>query len=169
MTKVAILVADLFEDSELFYPYYRLQEEGYEIDLVGEKKDITYKGKNGTTAVSTIASLDISANDYDAVVIPGGYSPDHMRRCAETVQFVREMDQQNKPIAAICHGPWMMASSCELKGRTVTGFFSIKDDLVNAGANYVDQDVVMDGNLITSRTPKDLPVFVKAIINATKS
>ncbi|KKC29954.1 putative intracellular protease/amidase [Caldanaerobacter subterraneus subsp. pacificus DSM 12653] len=102
------------------------------------------------------------------MVIPGGYSPDHMRRCSDTVNFVKEMCQQQKIIAAICHGPWMMASSCDLKGKRVTSFFSIKDDLINAGAQYVDEEVVIDGNLITSRTPNDLVAFVKAIIEKLK-
>jgi protease I len=131
MTRVAILIANIFEDIELFYPYYRLQEEGYEVVLVGTEKNVKYTGKYGTTAVSDTASKDISAADYDAVVIPGGYSPDYMRRSPETVQFVKDMYKQNKPIAAICHGPWMMISSCDLHGRTLTAFYSIKDDIVN--------------------------------------
>ena len=166
MKRVAILVANIFEDVELFYPYYRLLEEGFQVDLVGAEKGVDYKGKYGVPATSDVAAKDASANDYHAVVIPGGYSPDHMRRSPDTIQFVKEMNTQNKPIAAICHGPWMMASCCDLKGRTLTGFFSIKDDLVNAGARYVDEEVVVDGNLITSRTPKDLPAFAKAIIRA---
>lgn len=132
--------------------------------MVGAKKHETYKSKHNAPAVSDVSSKDVSADDYDAVIIPGGYSPDHMRRSKETVELVRAMNNQNKLIAAICHGPWMMASSCDLKGRTLTGYYSIKDDLTNAGAHYVDQEVVIDGNYITSRTPKDLPAFLKAII-----
>lgn len=167
--KIAILVADYFEDNELFYPYYRLLEEGYEVDLIGAKKNETYKSKHGAPAVSHLASKDVSSHDYTAVIIPGGYSPDHMRRSKETIEFVKQMDSQNKLIASICHGPWMMASCCNLKNRTITGFYSIKDDLVNAGANYVDEEVVVDGNFITSRTPKDLPAFLKAILKALKT
>jgi protease I len=166
MKQVAVLIADLFDDKELLVPYYRLLEEGYKVDLVGADKNTIYKSKFGLPMKSDVASKDIKATDYDAVVIPGGFSPDHMRRTKETVLFVAEMDQLKKPIAAICHGPWMMISGCQLKGRTLTGFFSIKDDIVNAGATYVDQDVVVDGHLITSRTPNDLPVFMKAIIKA---
>jgi protease I len=129
---------------------------------------VPYKSKHGLVAVSSLASRDISANDYDAVVIPGGYSPDHMRRCKETVDFVKEMNNLNKPIASICHGPWLLISSCDLKNRKITGFYSIKDDIVNAGATYIDEAVVIDKNLITSRTPKDLPVFVKALIDVMK-
>ncbi len=168
MTRVAVLVADIFEDNELYYPYFRLQEEGFQVDLVGAEKGVVYKGKHGVPAVSDIASKDASADDYDAVVIPGGYSPDQMRRCSDTIQFVKDMSKQNKPIAAICHGPWMMISCCNLNGRTLTGFFAVKDDIVNAGATYVDEEVVVDGNLITSRTPKDLPAFAKAIVEALR-
>ena len=166
MKRIGILVADLFEDSELFYPYIRLLEEGYTVDLIGAKADTDYKSKHGAKAKSTVASENVSADDYDALIIPGGYSPDHMRRTNATVDLVKAMDQQKKPIAAICHGGWMLASACNLKGRKVTGFFSIKDDLTNAGAVYVDEAVVVDGNLITSRTPLDLPDFMKAILKA---
>lgn len=164
MKKIAILVANYFEDNELFYPYFRLKEAGYHVDLVGAKANETYKSKHDAPAISNVASKDVSSKDYLAVIIPGGYSPDHMRRTKETVDFVKAMDKENKLIAAICHGPWMMASSCDLKGVTLTGFYSIKDDLVNAGATYVDQEVVVDKNYITSRTPKDLPAFLKAIL-----
>ncbi len=168
MKKVAILVANVFEDNELFYPFFRLREEEHIVDLVGAEADTVYKSKNGAPVKSNKASKDVSADDYDAVIIPGGYSPDQMRRCKETVRFVKDMHERNKPIAAICHGPWMMASACDLKGRRVTGFDSIKDDMVNAGATFVDEEVVVDGNLITSRTPRDLPAFSKAILQALK-
>jgi len=168
MKKIAILIADIFEENELYYPYYRLLEEGYDVHLVGAKQNETYKGKHGNHAKSSIAARDISADDYEAVVIPGGYSPDYMRRDKATVQFVKDMFKQDKPIASICHGPWMMASACDLKGRTITGAPSIKDDLENAGAIYVDREVVVDGTLITSRNPGDLPAFAKAIIKALK-
>jgi len=168
MKKVAILVANVFEDNELFYPYFRLLEEGYTVDLVGAEADTVYKSKNGAPVKSNKASKDVSADEYDAVIVPGGYSPDQMRRSQATVDFVKAMDKKKKPIAAICHGPWMMASACDLEGRTVTAFDSIKDDLTNAGATFVDEEVVVDGHLITSRTPKDLPAFSKAILQALK-
>lgn len=164
MKKIAILIENLFDERELLYPYYRLMEEGYEVHLVGTEKDTIYTGKSNLTEKSTHSSKEVKAEDYAAVIIPGGYSPDHMRRSIDTINFVKEMDKQNKPIAAICHGPWMMASCCDLKGKKLTAFYSIKDDLTNAGAEYVDQEVAIDGNLITSRTPKDLVAFVKAII-----
>ncbi len=164
--KVAILIANIFEDNELFYPYFRLQEEGYQVDLVGAEANTAYKSKNGGKALSDKAAKDVDADDYDAMVIPGGYSPDYMRRSKETVQLVKDLSNQGKPIAAICHGPWMMASACDLKGKTLTGAPSIKDDLENAGGTFVDQEVVVDGNLITSRHPGDLPAFLKSIIAA---
>ncbi|WP_026894911.1 type 1 glutamine amidotransferase domain-containing protein [Clostridiisalibacter paucivorans] len=168
MRKVAILVENIYEDMELQYPLFRLREEGFQVDLIGTEKGVVYKGKKGYPAKSDLASNEISADDYDAVIIPGGYSPDHMRRCPATVDFVRNMDKKEKVIAAICHGPWMMASCCDLKGKKLTAFFSIKDDLVNAGGVFVDEEVVIDGHLITSRTPKDLIPFTKAIINKLK-
>ena len=164
MKRIAILIEDLFNERELIYPYYRLLEEGYEVHLVGPKKDTVYTSKSGLTEKSTHASNEISAEDYDAVVIPGGFSPDFMRRTKATVDFVREMDKLNKPVAAICHGGWMLASACNLKGKKVTSFFSIKDDMVHAGAEYVDEEVVVSGNIITSRNPNDLPVFLKTIV-----
>ncbi len=168
MKRVAILIENLFDERELIYPYYRLLEEGYEVHLVGSEKDTVYSSKAGVTERSTHASIEVSAKDYDAVIIPGGFSPDNMRRCKPTVEFVKDMDKENKIIAAICHGPWMMASCCDLKGKKITAFYSIKDDLVNAGGEYIDEEVVVDGNLITSRTPKDLPAFLKAIIEKLK-
>lgn len=166
MKKIAVLLEELFDERELIYPYYRLLEEGYEVHLVGTHKDTVYRSKNGFSQKSTHSSLDISSKDYDAVIIPGGFSPDYMRRCKATVDFVRDMNKDKKTIAAICHGPWLLASSCDLKGKNITSFYSIKDDLTNAGANYLNEEVVIDGNLITARTPKDLPAFLKVIIQS---
>ncbi len=166
--RIAILLENLYDDKELLYPYYRLQEEGFTVDLIGAKANTTYKSKNGVPATSDKASSDVSADEYDALVIPGGFSPDYMRRTQATVDFAREIDKQKKPIAAICHGPWLLISSCDLKGRKLTGFHSLKIDIENAGATYLDETVVIDDNLITSRTPKDLPAFAKAIIDTLK-
>ena len=168
MKKIAILIEDLFDDKELLYPYYRMLEEGFSVDLIGTEKNFTYKSKFGMPFKSDVASKDVSANDYDAVIIPGGFSPDYMRRTPATVNFVREINAQLKPVAAICHGPWLMISSCDLRGRKLTGFHSVRVDIENAGASYLDQEVVVDGNYITSRTPYDLPAFTKAIINSLK-
>ncbi len=164
MKKIAVLLENLFDEKELIYPYYRLLEEGFEVHLVGSEKNKTYVGKNGLKEISSHSSEEINPEDYEGVIIPGGFSPDHMRRCQATVDFVREMDRAGKLIAGICHGPWLMASACDLSGKNLTGFFSIKDDLVNAGGKYLDEPVVVDGNLVTSRTPKDLPDFLRAIL-----
>lgn len=169
MKKLAILIEDTFEESELLYPYYRLLEEGYEVHLVGSEKDTVYKGSTGSYPMkSTHASKDIKSSDYEAVIIPGGYSPDKMRRNSDTVDFVKSINKEEKLVAAICHGPWMLASCCDLKNRNVTSFYSIKDDLINAGANYKDEEVVIDKNYITSRSPKDLPAWLKAITEYLK-
>ncbi len=164
--RVAILVEEMYEDMELQYPLFRLREEGLIVDIVGTDKGKEYRGKHGYPTVSDLASSEVSADDYDGVIVPGGYSPDRMRRCPDTIRFVKDMCNKGKIVAAICHGPWMMASCCDLKGKKVTGFFSIKDDLANAGAEYVDREVVVSGNLITSRGPQDLIVFTREIIRS---
>ncbi len=165
MRRIAILIEDLFDDKELIYPYYRMQEAGFTVDLIGSMGNNMYKSKFGMPIRSDLASKDISALDYEAVIIPGGFSPDYMRRTQATIDFVRAMDTLGKPIASICHGPWLMISACQLKGKHLTGFHSIKVDIENAGASYLDQAVVIDGHLITSRTPADLPLFVKTLID----
>ncbi len=168
MKKIAVLLADYFDDNELFYPYYRLQEEGYEVHLVGHEKGASHFSKKGQTAVVDVAAKDIKADDYDGMIIPGGFSPDHMRRSPGMVAFAKAINNQNKPIGAICHGAWMMIATCDLKGRTMTCFHSIRIDIENAGAIFLDEPVVVDGNFITSRTPKDLPVFAKTFIAQLK-
>jgi protease I len=166
MKKIAILVADFYDDFELYYPFYRLQEAGYEVHLIGAEKGVAYKSKHGMLATSTHAARDVLANDYAGLMIPGGFSPDHMRRSADMIAFGKAFAILNRPIAAICHGPWFMASTCDLKNRRLTSYMSIKDDVIHAGANWVDEAVVVDGNYITSRTPKDLPVFLPAFLQA---
>lgn len=168
MKKIALLVENHYEDLEVHYPFLRLKEARFQVDLVGTEKGTEYIGKHGYPLISDLATKQVKPSDYVAVVIPGGYAPDMMRRCRETIEFVREMDMQTKVIAAICHGPWLMASACMLKGKTVTSFLSIRDDLVNAGANWVDKEVVVSDHLITSRTPQDLVAFTTAIINALR-
>ncbi|HTB23082.1 MAG TPA: type 1 glutamine amidotransferase domain-containing protein [bacterium] len=166
MPRVCILAEKFYEEMELWYPYYRLQEAGCAVDLVGSTAGAVYEGKHGYPVKSDKDSASVKASDYDLVLIPGGYSPDHMRRCPATLSLVREAARLNKPLAAICHGGWMLASCADLKGRRLTSYSSIKDDLVNAGALWVDQDVVVDGNLITSRTPQDLVPFTRALLAA---
>ena len=165
MKKIAILVADFYDDNELYYPYYRLQEAGFLVHLIGAIKGQGYKSKHGMLATSDFSANEVNPADYDGLVIPGGFSPDYMRRSSDIVNFAKAFADAKKPIAAICHGPWLMASVCDLKGRKLTSYYSIKDDLVHAGAIYVDAPVVVDGNYVTSRTPKDLPVFLPAFIH----
>ncbi|MFH1836089.1 MAG: type 1 glutamine amidotransferase domain-containing protein [Methanobacteriota archaeon] len=164
MVRVAILAENYYEDLELNYPYYRLKEEGFQVDIVGTRKDVVYHGKHGYPVKSDYATRNVTAEDYDAVVIPGGYAPDHMRRHKATLKFVRDMDRKGKVIAAICHGGWMLASCCNLSDKTVTSFFAIRDDLEHAGASWVDRKVVVDGHIITSRKPEDLTSFTGEII-----
>lgn len=166
MPRVCILAENFYEEMELWYPYYRLQEAGCAVDLVGSKAGAVYHGKHGYPVTATTDSASVRASDYALIVIPGGYSPDHMRRCAATVALAKEGARLGKPLAAICHGGWLLASCADLRGRRVTSFTSIKDDLVNAGAVWVDEPVVVDGNLITSRTPQDLVPFTRALLDA---
>ncbi|MGD9236830.1 MAG: type 1 glutamine amidotransferase domain-containing protein [Desulfobacterales bacterium] len=164
--KVVIPVESLFNTFEFWYPYYRLKEAGAQVVVVGSGSAETYTGKPGTE-VKVDASIDqVTSADFDAIVIPGGYAPDIMRRYPQMVQLVRDLFTSGKVVAAICHAGWMLASAKILAGKTVTSFFAIKDDLVHAGAEWVDQEVVVDGNLITSRTPDDLPAFMRAVIGA---
>ena len=166
--KIAILIEDMFNVFEFWYPYYRLKEEGAEIMVVGSGRTEVFSGKPGTECKADVSATDVNAGDFDGLVIPGGYAPDMMRRHPAMVNLVKDMYQENKLVAAICHAGWMLASADILHGKKVTSFFAIKDDLIHAGADWVDQDVVVDGNLITSRTPDDLPVFMKAIIEYLK-
>lgn len=161
--RIALFVADLYEDLEFWYPYYRLKEEGAEVVVVGPKLQ-HYKGKHGLEAQADQAIFAVKSEEFHALVIPGGYSPDHMRRVPEMVSFVRHMYDEGKLVAAICHGPWMLASADVIRGKKVTSFHSIKDDLIHAGAEWSDQEVICDGNLVTSRSPHDLPAFCRAII-----
>lgn len=162
--KIVILVETLYNDREFWYPYYRLKEEGADVCVVGPQAGAQYQGKDGIPVIADKGMDDISTGDFDGIVIPGGYAPDHMRRHRAMVKLVRDFHEAEKTVAAICHAGWMLASADILKGRKVTAFFAIKDDLLHAGADFVDEEVVVDGNLVTSRTPDDLPAFMRAII-----
>jgi len=163
--RVAVLAEDIYQEMELWVPYYRLKEEGAEVKIVAPEKK-SYKSKNGYPVNADAAAADVTAKEFDGVVIPGGYAPDMLRRYPAVLKLVKDCFEQGKPVAAICHGGWVPASAGILKGRTATGFFSIKDDMVHAGATYVDKEVVVDGNLITSRTPADLPAFCRELVKA---
>ncbi len=164
--RIAILAENMYQEMELWVPYYRLKEEGAEVKVVGAGGAKSYTSKHGYPVNVDVQADQVSAVEFDAVIVPGGYAPDMMRRHAPMVKLVREAAQQGKVVAAICHAGWMLVSAGVLKGRKATSFFSIKDDLVAAGADWMDQEVVVDGNLITSRRPDDLPAFCRAIVTA---
>ena len=164
--RIAILAENLYQEMELWVPYYRLREEGAEVKVVGGGGAKSYASKHGYPVNVDVQAEQVKAVEFDAVVVPGGYAPDLMRRNPAMVSLVREAAQQGKVVAAICHAGWMLVSAGVLKGRKATSFFSIKDDLVAAGADWKDAEVVVDGNLITSRKPDDLPAFCRAIIQA---
>ena len=164
--RVAVLAENSYQELELWYPLLRLREAGAEALVVGTGSADTYTSKLGYPVQVDVEADQVSAADLDAVVVPGGYAPDLMRRYPAMVDLVREAFEQGKIVAAICHAGWMLVSAGVLPGRKATCFFSIKDDMINAGATYVDAEVVRDGNLITSRVPSDLPAFCRAIVAA---
>ena len=164
--KAAILTEDNYNEFEFWIPYYRLKEEGVEVTVVGSGSASTYHSKYGIPVQVDKAASQVSADDFDAVVIPGGYAPDKMRIHAEMVGLVRDAFNDGKLVAAICHAGWMLASADILKGKKATSYIGIKDDMIHAGALWEDSELVRDGNLITSRKPDDLPAFCRAIVQA---
>ena len=162
--RVAILVDNIYQEMEVWYPYFRLLEAGAEVVTVGAVAGQTYTSKLGYPCKADKSYDEVSASYFDGIVIPGGYAPDHIRRHPKAIQFVRDFDAAGKLVASICHGPWVLCSAGTLKGRRVTCFFAIKDDVVNAGGIYEDASVVVDGALVTSRKPEDLPDFCRACI-----
>ena len=164
--RIAILAENLYQEMELWVPYYRLKEEGAEVKVVGAGGATSYASKHGYPVNVDAQAEAVSAVEFDAVIVPGGYAPDMMRRHEAMVRLVREVGQDGKIVAAICHAGWMLASADVVRGKEVTSFFSIKDDMVNAGARWVDREVVVDGTLITSRKPDDLPAFCREIVRA---
>jgi len=164
MKKTVIITAQNFQDEEFTYPYYRLLEEGYSVDVATPDKSVVY-GKYGVPARPTIDTKDLKAADYDLVILPGGFeAPDRLRIRKEVLSFVKGMYENNKVVAAICHGPWICISAGIIKGKKATGYMSIADDIRNAGAIYVEEDVVIDGNLITSPHYRNNGDFMKATI-----
>lgn len=162
--KILIFVADDYEDLELQYPKYRFIEEGAKVVIAGEKKGETYRGKHGYPCKSDISFNEVQVNDYQALIIPGGYAPDKLRRYPKVIEITQQFNKQDKPIAFICHAGWVPISAGILKGAKCTSFFAIRDDMINAGAKWVDEAVVVDKNLISSRSPEDLPLFCLALI-----
>lgn len=164
--RVAVLVEQKYEELEVWYPVYRLREAGCVVSLVGPEAGKTYPSKLGYPAKADVAADKVSAADFDALIVPGGFCPDYIRRSEPMLKLVRDVYAAGKPVAAVCHGPWVLCSTPALKGRKATGYHSIKDDMVNAGATFVDAEVVVDGNVITSRKPDDLPAFTVAVMKA---
>jgi protease I len=163
---VAVLVEQQYQEMEVWYPVYRLRDAGCKVVLVGPEAGVTYPSKLGYPAKSDVAAKDVSASQFAGIVIPGGFAPDYIRRSEAMLKLVKDMNEMKKPIAAICHGPWVLCSTPALKGKKATCFSAIKDDVINAGATYIDAEVVVDGHLITSRKPDDLPAFVRALMVA---
>jgi protease I len=166
MKRIGILLEFNYEDLEVWYPLLRLREAGYETFTIAPEPGKVYTSKHGYPCKADKSIDEVKNDSLDALVIPGGWCPDYLRRDKRFVDLIREMVQSNKPVASICHGPWMLCSAKCIKGRRMTSFIAIKDDVENAGAIYEDAAVVVDGNLISSRTPNDLPQFCQAILKA---
>ena len=164
--KVALMVDEKYQVLEVWFPYYRLREAGLEIDFVAAEAKKEYHSKEGYPCISDVSAEQANADDYDCMIVPGGFAPDFMRRSAEVINFANAMVKADKIIAAICHGGWLLCSTDVLKGRKATCYMAIIDDIKNAGAEFVDAECVVDGNLITSRMPDDLPAFCTAILSA---
>jgi protease I len=162
--RIAMLAEDHYEDLELWYPLIRMREAGARVDVVGMPGVEAYHSKHDYPVDVDVIVEDVSPQDYDAVIIPGGYAPDRIRRHGALLDLVRGIFEHGGVVAFICHAGWVPISAGIVEGRRVTSFYAIKDDLVNAGADWVDEEVVQDGNLISSRTPADLPAFCRTII-----
>ncbi len=169
MAKVLMLIENGFQDAEALYPYFRMQEAGYEVELAGPEGGLTYKGKYGYPLESDLAAADVDMDDYMALIIPGGQAPDRMRTKKAMVQLVRDAFAKDKVVGAICHGPQMLIEADVVRGKKATCYVSVATDLKNAGANYQNEQVVVDGNLVTSRLPADLPAFCRTIIESLES
>lgn len=167
--KIVIFVADEYEDLELQYPKFRLIEEGFEVLIAGEKAKETYKGRKGYPCQADISFNDVKVNEFSGLVIPGGYAPDKLRKIPKVLEIIKQFNDQGKLIAFICHAGWLPISAKVIQGIKCTSVANIKDDLINAGAHWVDEAVVVDRNFVSSRTPADLPKFCPAIIEQLRS
>lgn len=161
---ILLLIENEFRDEEAVYPYYRFKEAGYDVKIVGPEKDKEYRGKFGVILKSDLAASEVKLENVIAVIIPGGYAPDKMRINSNMVDIVKNASLQGKVVAAICHGGWMLAEADIVRGKKVTGYKAIATDLKNAGGIYIDSEVAVDGNIVTSRTPNDLPAFCRLIL-----
>lgn len=162
--KVICLIHNEFEDLELWYPILRLREEGVTVHIVGERASTSYIGKYGVPAVSDFGFSDVKAEEYDGLLVPGGWAPDKLRRYSEVLDLVQKMNESGKPIGQICHAGWVLISANILRGKRVTSTPGIKDDMINAGGIWSDGAVVVDDNIVSSRKPQDLPDYMKAYI-----
>lgn len=165
MKRILCLVDHVYEDLELWYPKIRLEEAGWTVVVAGPEAGVTYSGKHGYPCVSDTAIADMQAADFDGLLLPGGFAPDKLRRDPHVLELTRAFHAAEKLIAFICHSGWIPISAGILQGRKATGTVGIKDDLVNAGAEWIDAPLVVDGHLISSRTPVDLHVFGKALVD----
>ncbi len=165
MKRILAFVGDLYEDLELWYPKIRLEEAGHEAVLAGEQAHRTYVGKKGIPCRSDVALDEVDPEAFDALLVPGGYMPDRLRRRPAALEIVRRMDAARKPIAFICHAGWILISAGVLQGRRATSTPSIRDDMVNAGCLWSDEALVIDENLISSRNPGDLHRFARALVD----
>jgi protease I len=166
--KIAVLVDNVYQEMEVWYPLFRLREAGATVVTVGAVAGQIYTSKLGYPAKADKSYDEVQASEFDGVVVPGGFAPDHIRRYPAALQLVRDLDARGKLVASICHGPWVLCSAGILKGRKATSFFAIKDDVVNAGALWEDSEVVVDRNLVTSRKPEDLPAFCRESIQVLR-
>jgi len=167
--KILSFVHHEFEDLELWYPIHRLREEGAIVHLAGEQANVKYVGKYGVPAESEYSFAEVNPEDYDAVLVPGGWAPDKLRRFPEVLEFIQKMDKQQKTIGQICHAGWVLISANILKGVNVTSTPGIRDDMVNAGAVWYDEAVIVDGHIISSRRPPDLPDYMREFIKVLEN
>ncbi len=164
--RIAIMLDQQYQELEVWYPYYRFKEEGAGVTLVAPKAGATYPSKLGYPCVSDVAAADVKGADFDAVIVPGGWCPDFMRRDESMIHFIQQCVTANLVLAAICHGGWMLCCTEALRRKRATSFLAIRHDMINAGAAWVDEECVVDGKLITARKPDDLPAFCAAILRA---
>ena len=165
MKTIAAVVDDIYEDLELWYPRIRLEEEGWKVIVAGPAAGRTYTGKHGYPCRTDAAFSDLRASDFDGLLVPGGFAPDKMRRDTHVLGLTREIAGSGKLVAFICHAGWVLISAGVLKGKRATSTVGIRDDMVNAGALWEDSPLVVDGNLVSSRTPADLPVFARGMVD----
>lgn len=164
MKKILSFVDEAFEDLELWYPVYRLREEGCQVDLCAAKPGL-YHGKYGVPCQVDLTFEDVNPDDYDGLLVPGGWAPDKLRRYPRVLEITRRMNEDNKVIGEICHAGWVLISAGILKGKTVTSTVGIRDDMTNAGATWIDAESVIDGNIVSGQTPPSLPEYMKDYIS----